>query len=451
MSMLDKLATALQAVVGSEALLTDATAVAAYTVDGVVPALVALPADEAQLADVLRLANEHQATVFPRGGGSHMALGQTPLQVDLVLSVQRLRQQLAYEPGDMTTTVQAGMCLHELQQRLGQQGQFLALDPPVTAVTTIGGVIATNASGPRRYLYGTARDVVLGMAVVGIDGTRTKAGGRVVKNVTGYDLNKLYIGSLGTLAVIVELTCKLHPLPSGEATLGIGYTHHTDTLPLLQLLTQLPLRLNSLELLNAAATTALTQRAHVVAPDTPYLLLARVEGTPEVTASQHQRLSVALRHVSLTSPATMHQWITEEQDRLWAGLAEFLHTAPGVCSKVSLLMSQLPTLCETVQALSPEVPCPLVAHAGNGIAYVNIPPADAAVADTQRLLAHLQTLDVSIVSLRGHRVIERAPAEIKRQCQVWGVPGDSFPLMQAIKTSFDPDCRLNPGRFIGGL
>ena len=449
--MLDKLATALQAVVGAEALLTDATAVAAYAVDGVAPALVALPADEAQLADVLRLANEHQATVFPRGGGSHMALGQTPPRVDLVLSVQRLRQQLAYEPGDMTTTVQAGICLHELQQRLGKQGQFLALDPPATAATTIGGVIATNASGPRRYLYGTARDVVLGMAVVGIDGTRTKAGGRVVKNVTGYDLNKLYIGSLGTLAVIVELTCKLHPLPPGEVTLGVGYTHHTDTLPLLQLVTQLPLRLNSLELLNAAATTALTQRAHVVAPDTPYLLLARVEGTPEVTASQHQRLSAALRHVSLTSPATMHQWTAEAQDRLWGGLAEFLHTAPGVFSKVSLLMSQLPTLCETVQALSPEVPCPLVAHAGNGIAYVNIPPADAAVADTQRLLAHLQTLEVSIASLRGHRVIERAPAEIKRQCQVWGAPGDSFPLMQAIKASFDPDRRLNPGRFIGGL
>lgn len=450
--MLDKLATALQAVVGAEALLTDATAVAAYAVDGVVPALVALPADEAQLADVLRLANEHQATVFPRGGGSHMTLGQTPLQVDLVLSVQRLRQQLAYEPGDMTTTVQAGMCLHELQQRLGQQGQFLALDPPATAATTLGGVIATNASGPRRYLYGTARDVVLGMAVVGIDGTRTKAGGRVVKNVTGYDLNKLYIGSLGTLAVIVELTCKLHPLPPGEATLGVGYAHHTDTLPLLQLLTQLPLRLNSLELLNAAATTALTQRAHVVAPDTPYLLLARVEGTPEVTASQHQRLSAALRHVALTSPATMHQWATtEEQDRLWTGLAEFLHTAPGVCSKVSLLMSQLPTLCETVQALSTEVPCPLVAHAGNGIAYVNIPPGDAAASDAQRLLAQLQALDVSIAGLRGQRVIERAPAEIKRQCQVWGAPGDSFPLMQAIKASFDPDCRLNPGRFIGGL
>jgi glycolate oxidase FAD binding subunit len=380
-----------------------------------------------------------------------MALGQTPRQVDLVLSVQRLRQQIAYEPGDMTTTVQAGMCLHELQQCLGQQGQFFALDPPATAATTVGGVIATNASGPRRYGYGTARDVVLGMTVVGIDGTRTRAGGRVVKNVTGYDLNKLYIGSLGTLAVIVELTCKLHPLPPGEATFGVGYTHHTDTLPLLQLLTQLPLRLNSLELLNAAATTALTPRAHVVAPDTPYLLLARVEGAPEVTASQQQRLHTTLRHASLTAPATMHAWTVEEQDRLWAGLAEFLHTVSGVLSKVNLLMSQLPTLCETVEALSHEVPCPLVAHAGNGIAYVNIPPANTAVSDTQRLLAHLQTLDTSIASLHGHRVIERAPAEVKRQCQVWGAPGDSFPLMQAIKASFDPDHRLNPGRFLGGL
>src|SRR5215475_8551646 len=232
MSTLEGLATALESVVGSAYLLTN-TAVAEYAVDGVLPAMVVLPADEAQVTDVLRLAAEYRATVFPRGGGSHTFVGQTPARVDLVLSVQRLQQQLAYEPADLTITVQAGVRFAELQHILRGSSQFLALDPPVTTTTTVGGIVATNVSGPRRLLYGTARDMLLGIGVMTSDGKRSKAGGRVVKNVTGYDLNKLYVGSLGTLGVIVELTWKLHPLPPGEITLGFGCAHYTDLLPML--------------------------------------------------------------------------------------------------------------------------------------------------------------------------------------------------------------------------
>ena len=260
MSTLEGLATALESVVGSAYLLTN-TAVAEYAIDGVPPVMVVFPADEAQITDVLRLASEYRATVFPRGGGSHTFVGQTPARVDLVLSVQRLERQLDYEPADLTTTVQAGVRFLELQRALGGRGQFLALDPPVSATTTMGGMVATNVSGPRRLLYGTTRDMLLGLAVITVDGKRTKAGGRVVKNVTGYDLNKLYIGSLGTLAIIVELTYKLHPLPPGELTLGFGCAQHTDLSPMLQTLLQLPLRLNSLELLNAVACETLAANA----------------------------------------------------------------------------------------------------------------------------------------------------------------------------------------------
>jgi len=153
MSTLEGLATALESVVGSAHLLTNA-AVAEYAIDGVLPAIVVLPTDEVQIAAVLRLASEYQATVFPRGGGSHTFMGQTPSRVDLVLSVQCLQRQLAYEPADLTTTVQAGMRFCDLQRTLRDSGQFLALDPPVTATTTLGGVVATNVSGPRRLLYG---------------------------------------------------------------------------------------------------------------------------------------------------------------------------------------------------------------------------------------------------------------------------------------------------------
>jgi glycolate oxidase FAD binding subunit len=459
MSTLEGLATALESVVGSAYLLTD-VAVAEYAIDGVSPAMVVLPTDESQIAEVLRLASESQATVFPRGGGSHTYIGQTPSRVDLVLSVQRLHRQLAYEPADLTTTVQAGMRFTELQRTLGASGQFLALDPPVTAMTTMGGVIATNLSGPRRLLYGTARDVLLGVAVITVDGKRTKAGGRVVKNVTGYDLNKLYIGSLGTLAIIVELTCKLHPLPPGELTLGIGCAPQADLAPVLHMLLQLPLRLNSLELLNAAALERLASHTGLALGETGYMLLARVEGTAAVTRSQAQRLTEALRHVPLTRAASVDTWSGVEQERLWFGLGALTQGASGpdaapVCMvvKVSLLMSQLPAFYQEVQAIAAasDSAWPMVAHAGSGIVYVTIPVPHPATPDVEQLLRHLRALEQCVAHCQGRRVIERAPVAVKQQCQVWGPPGDDFALMRAIKASFYPQSSLNPGRFLGGL
>ena len=447
MSTLDRLATALQTVVDEENLLTDAAA-ASYAVDGVLPGLVALPEDEAQLSDVLRLADEHDATVFPRGGGSHLPLGATPDRVDMVLSVERMRRQLAYEPGDMTTTVQAGMPLGELQGVLKAEGQFVALDPPATAATTIGGVIATNASGPRRLLYGTARDLVLGLGVVGADGTRSKAGGRVVKNVTGYDLTKLYIGSLGTLAVVHELTFKVHPLPPGEATVGVTCAGHDDILPILDALLRLPLRLNSLELVNAATLDALRTAGGVELPDAPYLFLARLEGEPAVTASQTQRIRETLGGLALSQPAVTNDWQPEEHGRIWTTMTTQALQDAFVTAKVGLRITDLGPFCADLEAQAAKPAWLLHAHAGNGIVSVQIPADDS---DEETLFAWIQALDGCVGRCNGHRVIERAPIGVKRRCEVWGPVGDNFAVMQALKTTYDPRRRLNPGRFIGGL
>ena len=446
MSTLDGLATALQSVVDDKQLLTDAAA-APYAVDDVPPGLVALPEDETQLADVLRLAGEYDATVFPRGGGSHLRLGATPERVDLVVGIERLRRQLAYEPGDMTTTVQAGMPLGDLQDVLKAEGQFVALDPPAAAATTVGGVIATNASGPRRLLYGTARDVVLGLGVVGADGTRSKAGGRVVKNVTGYDLTKLYIGSLGTLAVVHELTFKVHPLPPGEVTIGIACAGHDDVAPIQDALLRLPLRLNSLELLNGTALAALRAETGVEVPDAPYLFLARLEGAEAVTASQTRRLRKAVQELDRGAAADPLAWAAEDQRRLWTALAAQALRPGFVTAKVGLRVTDLAPLCAGVESRAAAPAWQLHAHAGNGVVWVRIPVGD----DEDGLVAQVQALDGDVARLNGHRVIERAPVAVKRRCEVWGQVGDDFAVMQALKATYDPGRRLNPGRFIGGL
>lgn len=453
MSALDRLTAALEAVVGAEWLLTG-TAAADYAVDGVTPSLAVFPADEAQVAAVLRLADEHQAAVMPRGGGSHSGLGNVPTRADVVLSVQRLQQQLAYEPGDMTTTVQAGLRLADLQASLSQHGQFLALDPSAADTTTVGGMVAANLSGPRRLLYGSARDLLLGCAVISLDGKRTKAGGRVVKNVTGYDLNKLYIGSLGTLAVIVELTWKVHPKPPGEQTLGIGATQRADLADIRHMLMQLPLRLSSLALLNRAATVELTTPTGVALPEAPYLFLTRLEGTPEVLEHQVSVMARALRELALAGAASTHTWQDDEAERLWQGLEAFpltlAQTAPNsIVGKVSLRIADIPAYIEAMEAAAKAsgTPWPLLVHAGHGVAYVRLtsggPPED--------LMLHLQALEACVKQWQGHRVIEYAPLAIKRQIDVWGAPGDNFALMHSIKMTFDPHRRLNPGRFLGGL
>ncbi|MEK7814685.1 MAG: FAD-binding oxidoreductase, partial [Chloroflexota bacterium] len=184
-----------------------------YAVDGLVPQVVVRPADRDGVAQALRWASTEGRAVFPRGGGTQLCLGNVPSRIDLVLDLSRCNRLLDYQPADMTATVEAGITLESLQQELAAKGQFVPLEAPLPERSTIGGILAANASGPLRSTYGLARDWLIGIGVASAAGVRTKAGGKVVKNVTGYDLNKLYTGSLGTLGVIMEATFKLAPLP----------------------------------------------------------------------------------------------------------------------------------------------------------------------------------------------------------------------------------------------
>lgn len=185
----------------------------ALEIDGVLPGQRETPGSPEALAAILAAANSDGRAVAPIGGGTQLALGMPPRTVDIALDTTGLDRVVEYEPADLTVTVEAGMRFDALQKLLGEQGQFLALDPPAVEGATIGGLIATNASGPLRFSSGTARDLVIGCRVANADGVLTRAGGRVVKNVAGYDLDKLYIGSLGVLGVLVELSFKLAPLP----------------------------------------------------------------------------------------------------------------------------------------------------------------------------------------------------------------------------------------------
>ncbi|MGE0057939.1 MAG: FAD-binding oxidoreductase, partial [Dehalococcoidia bacterium] len=207
--------TAIEAALPPEAI-TPGTA--AYAVDGAIPSLVLTPASEDEVAAALRAASESDAAVIAMGSRQRLGLGMPPSRYDVALDMTKLNRVIEYSPADLMVRVGAGMLLSDLQRSLGDNGQWLPLDPPGED-GTIGGLLAANRSGPARLVFGSARDLVIGMRTIGPDGEMTKTGGRVVKNVAGYDLAKLHIGAIGTLGVIVEATFKVAPLPAETSTM----------------------------------------------------------------------------------------------------------------------------------------------------------------------------------------------------------------------------------------
>ncbi|HEX8966557.1 MAG TPA: FAD-binding oxidoreductase, partial [Chloroflexota bacterium] len=345
-----------------------------------------------------------------------------------------LGRVVEYEPADLTVTVEAGMRFSQLQDLLGEQGQFLALDPPLQQGATIGGLIATNASGPLRLAYGTARDLVIGTRVANPDGTLTRAGGRVVKNVAGYDLNKLYIGSLGTLAILVELSFKVAPLPPSTATLVGGFADLASARSTVAAVVRSPLSPLAVELLGSGIAV------EAGLPDTyPALVVFRVGGYPEAVERQVRDLRALVRQHSGEG--------LETSPSVWEDLATARTAARRreVVLKAAAPLSASATLVEILERHLAGLRPTVWAHAGNGIAFAacEMPP-DAQVVRAARM-------DVQALGTNASLVIERCPTVLKREVDVWGEDGPSLGLMRAIKARLDPHGTLNPGRYVGGI
>ena len=291
---MSELAKTLEGIVGGEHVRVGEGA-RAYAVDGVFPAAVVFPGSVDEVSAVLAACSQAGAAVVPWGGGVHMGLGSLPRKVDVVLALGRMNQVLDHEPGDMTSTVQAGMALNHFQSHLGRHGQFLSLDPPGGSRATIGGILAANASGPRRLRYGAARDLLIGLRVVHADGTVTKGGAKVVKNVTGYDMNKLYVGSLGTLGVIVEATFRLYPIPPAERTWVASFPTALKAGEAIAGILESPIVPSAVELLNDTAAVTVGAQSGVTPGLGGVLLAVSVASVPEAVDAQIQTVRGMMR------------------------------------------------------------------------------------------------------------------------------------------------------------
>jgi len=369
-----------------------------------------IPETTEQVAAILQYANGDRAAAEPCGAGTKRPnTGDDKLL--LHLSTERMNTVREHTWQDLTCTVEAGCNWNTLQTTLARHGQFVALDPLYPDRATVGGIIATNDSGSLRLKYGSLRDLVIGMTIVLADGTAAKSGGKVVKNVAGYDLHKLMIGAEGTLGVITEVTFRLHAIP-----------HHTRTFTL-STPTPQPLGELLLAILNSHLNTQAMQLRN---SRDGFHLDVQLAALPEVIGQQADALRSMAKHLRLDiSDSAIDVWMMRE--------AAF--SQRGICTmKATMLPSQIPATMAAIHALGG---IGVIQATGIMIAYIPAPNVEGIL----QLRAQLEDNGGSLTILRN------GPKGVDR----WGKLPDSIDLMRRIKRQFDPNNILNPGRFVGGI
>lgn len=396
----------------------------ADAVDGVPVALVARPGSTEETAAVLRAAASLGLTVVPRGRGTKLTWGRAPESADVVLDVSRMDQVVDHAAGDLIVETQAGTLLADVQQTVGSAGQRLALDEPVPG-GSIGGMLATNTSGPGRVVVGTARDLLIGVTVVRADGIVAKAGGRVVKNVAGYDLGKLVIGSFGTLAVITQAVFRLHPRAAARRFVTVPFGSAEDAGRLVQSVVHAQV-----------VPTAVEVEWRADGAGTVGVLL---EGTPAGvearTATTRQLLGADAEAAEQAPPG----WGAPP----WTGSAG---RATGL--KLTCTLSGLgPVLSAARRAAADAgVALTLRGSGGAGVLYGSL-AADAPVEAVSGVVSRTRAV---CAEHGGSLVVVDGPPPVKAGVDTWG-PVPAIDLMRRVKAQFDPERRLAPGRFVGGI
>jgi glycolate oxidase FAD binding subunit len=424
---------------------------AAYVVDGRTPCGVVFPGSAEETGRVVRAAADAGVPVVPWGGGTQMHRGAPPRDGALVVGLRRLGRVLEHEPADLTATAEAGITLDALQAALGTHGQWLPLDPPAPGEATLGGVLAANAAGPRRLGYGTARDLVIGIRVVAPDGQLVRAGGKVVKNVAGYDLAKLYIGSLGTLGIIVDATLKLRPRPETEGACWA-------TFPTLGAAARAALALAGSELtpvaamlMDPVAAEACGRHAGLGAVPAAAALVA-FDGLPVAVTAAQDAAARALRAAGagtvdlLDAAGTARALDTVREARR-------LVASPLAVATVGVLPVDVGGYLETASAVARAAGIRLaaLAHAAHGLVTLIRAAAGAEAPPAAATAATLSRCRDAARARGGHLAIEWAPLGVREACPVWDPPGPAVELMRGLKARLDPAGVLNPGRFVGGI
>jgi glycolate oxidase FAD binding subunit len=397
---------------------------ASDSIAGAQPKLILVPGSESELAEAFRLVSEAGLTVTPRGGGTKMSWGNPPSRADIVVSMARMNEITEHAWADLTVSVGAGCTIQTLQETLAQHGQRLALDPLWPEKATVGGVLSTNDSGALRLRFGSLRDLVIGVTLALPDGTLASSGGKVVKNVAGYDLPKLATGAFGTLGIITRAVFRLHPLPRNSRSFSVSARDNTAARQLVHSIQNSKL-----------AHTALQARLENEATPIVDVLFEGTEAGLEAQAAQLKDLA----ETASLAEAAREAW-NARQD-LWS----FAKPEEAAIAKLSVLPAEFDKSVATIakSAKVRRLGWKAVLQA-TGIGFLRLE------GDPPDLRASLQDLREQFEGSAGSLVVLRRPARMAL-LDAWGNAGDTLPLMKAVKQQLDPRSILNPGRFVGGI
>lgn len=404
---------------------------------------------EQEAVKVIRWAGESNVSILPEGQGALAGYGNPVRKEAVTLSVAKYNQVTEHSVGDLTVTVQAGTLLSHLQAVLKEKGQMLPLDPGWPEMRTAGGIVAAALTGPKRLKYGTPRDWVIGLRVILADGQVIRTGGKVVKNVAGYDMNKLFVGSFGTLGVITECTFKLRPLPPEEAVIILEHSDVNALLRLSRRLLDSSLEPSAIEIVNSSVLSALLPGDHTAFG----LMIGFEDETKAVDKEQDQVVKWAKEEGIKIRETLRNEWSAA----LWRSFGELMphakdseSSAAKIAVKVSTLPDQAAAAVQMIHYLAEELGIDAMIHGGTGtgITFAVLQPKQDQWAIAKELI---EKVSQQIEEQLGYVVILHAPSFFKELIPVWGKTPAGLFLMRKIKAQLDPEGRFNPGRWVGGI
>jgi glycolate oxidase FAD binding subunit len=433
------------------------------------------------VSQAVKMAQNENWAVLPWGSGSKIGGGNPPSRLDLIISTARLNEIIDMDTANLTVTAQAGVKFRDLQTSLAgeenrcylpyespttvsdeavcserdHRGCFLPMMPPFSHSATLGGIIAANSSGPVRLLYGLPRDMVLGVRYVDADGEIVGLGGKTVKNVSGYDMCKLMIGSRGSLGILGEMTLRLHPLPERFGTCLLGFSSLDEASRFVDQIFETKLLPSAVELMNGRGSGLLVEEGALHLDHRDYVVAVGLEGFEEAV----ERMGKEMEEMASKSGAQSNVRLPDDTHRIfWDAYSNVVPKLSAqypemVSMRLNYPISKYLDVIQDVESLcgDQELTHVLQTHTGSGVTMVHflLEPGDEIGADgivsvAEKLLEQCQ-------SISGNLVVEKASARMKGRLPVWGTPPQDFVIMKRIKEQMDPSCLFSPGRFVGGI
>jgi glycolate dehydrogenase FAD-binding subunit len=458
----DTLLARFEQLLGAARAATDSATLAAYEIDGMRPAAALRAADASEVAEIVRFAVAEKLAVIPCSGRSKLGIGGVPSRYDIALDLAAMNRVVSYDPGDLTLSVEPGVRIEDLQRELGAHSQFLPLEVAFSDRATVGGAIATNAYSPLCAHFGSARDFVLGMEFVTGRGEIAKSGGRVVKNVTGYDLHKLLIGSLGTLAVITRVHFRTFPEPAERRVFAAAFATARAAHEYCRAVAESPLEPRAIEILDPGAAEITGLAAQIGGDPSAWHVVIAAAGSTAIVERHALDLGLMARAASATR---FEARADADEAKCMRAIREFARLAleraqEATILRVALLPAGTVALAERLAAIGDAHnfdTALAVGSAGSaGTGYVVLAPRSAGSASEGPEKSLAAAIDAVLESASGadgpaRGFVEWCPAPLKGAISLWGQAREDFVLMQRVKHIFDPHGVLAPGRYCGGI